>query len=416
MKTLRNASTSLVLATLTVLLAGTAFPAYAVTHTSSQNVVVINQQGTAAAGGSAGSFPTSAVQGAGYTVTFKAASVVNSLSDLAGADTVVFWEFCTISNYPSMESAIVSFLQNGGKLIIWDSDACSSPNYGFLSTVGAAFTISSPGQTGNSGGSITINENNNFLNGPITITQSSLNTLVTSTDAVGDLNVISSSSPAWCATLTGTNTLGGSGFADAYTAPGSLTGATSGMIVWDGLDTNYISYSTGGQVLVNMILNQLAHGWGPAGSPEVADLACGVTLTGISLAPASATNPVGGTHTVTASVYTIPALNPIPGVTVTFTVTSGPNAGATLTAVTDTAGHATLTYSDTGGAGTDTITATYVDGTGVTHTSNTVEKTWGAIGAPEFGAPATLIAAAALFAVTLLSRKFRQPTSTPARF
>ncbi len=412
MKT-RITSTSLVLALLGILLAGTALPAYAVTHNSSSNVVVVNQQGTAAAGGSAGDFPTTAVAGAGYTVTFKAASAVNSLADLGSADTVFFWEFCTISSFPNTESAVISFLQNGGKLIIWDSDACLTPDYSFLSAVGAQFTISSPGQTGSFGGSITINENNNFLTG---IPQTTLNTLTSTSDAVGDLNVISSSAPAWCATLTGTNILGGSGFADAYTAPSSLTGATSGMIVWDGLDTNYIDYPTPGPILTGMILNQLAHGWGPSGSPQVADLACGVTLTGISLSPSSATNPVGGSHTVTASVYTVPALTPIPGANVTFTVTSGPNAGATGIAVTDAAGHATFTYSDTGGAGTDTISATYTDSTGAIHTSNTAQKTWGAVGAPEFGAPATLMAAVTLLAVSLLSRKLRQPTGMAARF
>ena len=389
----------MVISAILLLLLTTATPAYAVTHNSSSNVVVLNQQGTAAAGGSAGTFPTSAITGAGYSVTFKAASAVNSVADLGSADTVVFWEFCTIGSFPNTQSAIISFLQNGGKLVIWDSDACSSPNYSFLSTVGAQFSISSPGQTGSFGGSITINENNNFLTG---ISQTTLNTLVSSSDAVGDLNVISSSSPAWCATLTGTNILGGSGFADAYTAPSSLTGAASGMIVWDGLDTNYIASSTPGPILTAMILNQLAHGWGPTGSPQVADLACGVTLTGISLSPSTATNLVGGSHTVTASVYTVPSLNPIPGVTVTFTVTGGPNSGKTGTAVTDAAGHATFTYSDTGGVGTDTIKASFADSTGLVHDSNTVTKIWqtGGTGVPEF--PLGPLAVIALLAPVLL--------------
>lgn len=399
--------TSLALASVAILFAGGAVPAYAVTHNSSSSVVVLNNNGTPSGGVSAGVFPTSAITGAGYSVTFKAASTVNSLADLGGADTVVFWEFCTIGSYGNTQNAIISFLQNGGKLIIWDSDACSSPNYSFLSAVGAQFTISSPGQTGSSGGSLTINENNDFLLGPPAITAADLNTLVTSSDAVGDLNVIASSSPSWCATLTGTNIRGGTGFADAYTAPSSLTGAPSGMIVWDGLDTNFIGYPTPGPIMTQMILNQLAHGWGPVGSPQVADLACGVTLTGISLSPATSTNPVGGSHTVAAFVYTIPGITPIAGATVHFAVSSGPNAGASGSAVTDGTGHASFTYSDSGGAGTDTIVATFTDAQSVVHTSNTAYKTWGAVGAPEFGAPAAFMAAVALLAVSLLSKRMR---------
>jgi hypothetical protein len=61
---------------------------------------------------------------------------------------------------------------------------------------------------------------------------------------------------------------------------------------------------------------------------------------------------------------------------VTFTVVSGPNAGKGGTAMTNASGVATFTYSDTGGAGTDTIKATFVDSAGKTQTSNTVTKTW----------------------------------------
>ena len=63
-----------------------------------------------------------------------------------------------------------------------------------------------------------------------------------------------------------------------------------------------------------------------------------------------------GTHTVTA---TTEAENgsPIPGVTVTFRVISGPNTGATGTGNTGANGQTTFTYPDNGGAGTDNIQA-----------------------------------------------------------
>ena len=71
------------------------------------------------------------------------------------------------------------------------------------------------------------------------------------------------------------------------------------------------------------------------------------------------TNPVTtppGTHTVTA-ITTAANGNPIAGVTVQFSVISGPNAGATGQANTGANGQATFTYTDNGGAGTDNIRA-----------------------------------------------------------
>jgi PKD repeat protein len=70
-------------------------------------------------------------------------------------------------------------------------------------------------------------------------------------------------------------------------------------------------------------------------------------------------NPVTtppGTHTVTA---TTEASNgsPIAGVTVTFRVISGPNAGATGSGNTAANGQVTFTYTDNGGQGTDNIQA-----------------------------------------------------------
>lgn len=95
----------------------------------------------------------------------------------------------------------------------------------------------------------------------------------------------------------------------------------------------------------------------------------------IDLTPDSATNPVGTSHTVTATVRENGV--PLPGKTVTFTVLSGPNAGQTGSSVTDGDGEATFTYTDTGGAGTDSIQASYVDSTEATQLSNVATKTWG---------------------------------------
>jgi len=97
----------------------------------------------------------------------------------------------------------------------------------------------------------------------------------------------------------------------------------------------------------------------------------------ISLTPAVATNPAGTDHTVTANV-TSGGL-PLVGQVVTFSVT-GQNAGETGTCVpascaSDASGNVTFTYHDTNGAGTDTISASFVNASGATQTA-TATKTW----------------------------------------
>jgi hypothetical protein len=95
---------------------------------------------------------------------------------------------------------------------------------------------------------------------------------------------------------------------------------------------------------------------GTRGVPYVLARGTGVRFIGqIDLTPDTATNPVGTTHTVTATVKE----NGVPqvGKTVTFRVISGPNAGVVGTGITNGSGAATFTYTGAGGAGTDNITA-----------------------------------------------------------
>ena len=101
---------------------------------------------------------------------------------------------------------------------------------------------------------------------------------------------------------------------------------------------------------------------------------------GILLAPVSASNPVGTSHTVTATVQDDSG-NPIVGRDVTFTIVSGPHVGQTSTVQTDASGEATLTYTGTS-TGTDVIEATMVDSHGNLVTSNQVTKEWYSVGGP----------------------------------
>ena len=127
---------------------------------------------------------------------------------------------------------------------------------------------------------------------------------------------------------------------------------------------------------------------GSVGTPYI--LARGVAvISDILLTPATATNDLGTSHTVTATVTTnTPAPGtPVVGTTVTFTIVGGPHTGTTGTAVTDAAGVATFSYSGTA-VGTDIIEATFVDARERTQRSNRVEKTW-VTPAPTTTTPAT---------------------------
>ncbi len=97
----------------------------------------------------------------------------------------------------------------------------------------------------------------------------------------------------------------------------------------------------------------------------------------VGLSPVTATNPVGTDHTVTAFAQASGGA-PVPGVTITFKVLTGPNAGKTGTGTTGADGKTTFTYHDDGGAGTDTIQA-YITAGAVTLASNIVSKIWGGL-------------------------------------
>ena len=121
------------------------------------------------------------------------------------------------------------------------------------------------------------------------------------------------------------------------------------------------------------------------GSPYRLISGAGIVIHGcISLSPATATNPAGGSHTVTATLVSTSAgsctTTPVSGTTVTFAISSGPNTGKTGTCTTDTNGQCSFTYTDTGGTGTDTIFAS-ASVAGVS-TSGSASKTWTTGGSP----------------------------------
>ncbi|HEX2904661.1 MAG TPA: Ig-like domain-containing protein [Jatrophihabitans sp.] len=101
-----------------------------------------------------------------------------------------------------------------------------------------------------------------------------------------------------------------------------------------------------------------------------------VTAPNLSLTPATGSDPVGGSHTVTATVTQ--SGSPLSGQAVAFQVT-GQNAGvsgtcAPTTCLTDSNGQVTFTYQDTNGAGNDTINASTTIAGSTQHA--TAAETW----------------------------------------
>ncbi|HEY6324756.1 MAG TPA: carboxypeptidase regulatory-like domain-containing protein, partial [Thermoanaerobaculia bacterium] len=94
----------------------------------------------------------------------------------------------------------------------------------------------------------------------------------------------------------------------------------------------------------------------------------------LALLPAAAANPLGALYTATAAA-TDAGGSPLVGVTVVFTVASGPNAGQTAQAVTDANGLATFSYTGTT-AGTDTLSASITNASGSLFQSSSVTALW----------------------------------------
>jgi hypothetical protein len=68
--------------------------------------------------------------------------------------------------------------------------------------------------------------------------------------------------------------------------------------------------------------------------------------------------------------------NPEPGISVTFTVISGPNAGVTGTGISDASGQVSLTYTGNGQPGSDLIQACFVNSLQQTICSQNAKKDW----------------------------------------
>jgi len=182
-----------------------------------------------------------------------------------------------------------AFVSGGGKLIIYDSE-CSEQNYAWLPY---PFTTNNPGAAG-AAGTLTIAEENLLASASVAsphyIDAASLGA---DTDAVGDMNVMTTLDANWCLSMSGTNSNNATGPVHTYARYGS------GIIIYNGLDVDYMGYEpsppypNGLQKIWLQELQLPLH-------PSTLEMPCGVLVIGTatpSPAPPSAANPtpcIGG--------------------------------------------------------------------------------------------------------------------------
>ena len=316
----------------------------------------------AVTGGAIGAGNTGTYEGVSFTNVTVAAVDANPATALTGFDSVMLYQVCDIHLHPNLITALNNFLNAGGKVMIFDGDRCAPPRGAFTFGGQADYTgflfpfaTNSPGPTGSPAGKYTSIDSSTlttglplYMDGPVQ-------------DAMADANIFTTSSGAWCKSITGTNLEGVTGFVEAY-----ATTVAGGLVVYEGEDTWFTFNDSSGvnphyQQFFDLVLHQK---WNPDGLP------CTHPASGIKLAPLTSTHFVGESQILTASVFDVNN-NPKPGIMVSLKITSGPDAAHVFPPqTTDLSGNAAFTLTNTGGSGTDVAVASFVDINGVTHTSN----------------------------------------------
>jgi len=181
-------------------------------------------------------------------------------ANLANFDTVVLYQVGDASTVfgDQQKADINDWVYYGGKLIIYDSDACPSVDYTWLAY---PFTTNNPGQLGSNAGTLTIVEENELSsNDPASPYYVDAAWLSVNTDAIGDANVMTSHDPNWYGDMQATNANGVTGWCHTYAEYGH------GLILYNGIDTDYIGWGDNGW-LEEIWYLELAKYWDPSDLP-----------------------------------------------------------------------------------------------------------------------------------------------------
>jgi hypothetical protein len=143
-------------------------------------------------------------------------------------------------------------------------------------------------------------------------------------------------------------------------------------------DYTPLALATDPSVPVTYTGTDVSTGGAVSGSPYILISGGGVSIaSNLSLNPPTQNVAAGSsaTATVVGTLVSEEDDSPVSGASVTFDVTSGPDAGETFTGTTDDSGDVTFTDTNDGTAGTDQVLATYISPDGVT-SQGTASITW----------------------------------------
>ena len=152
-------------------------------------------------------------------------------AELRHVDTLVFGSSCTLGLelMQFQTSAILDFVRAGHKLIIHDADRCRQANYWFLPY---PLALSTAGAQGQAGKTLELVESDP-LGTDKTDPRRFIDTnafVAAHGQQLADSDIIYSTDPHWCGHLLNTNSIGVSGFVQAYAHYGN------GLIIYDGID------------------------------------------------------------------------------------------------------------------------------------------------------------------------------------
>ena len=252
---------------------------------SSSNVALV--PGPCGAFSGAGCMPTSGFSG-GYAPTFTNVATSNLPSVISNYDTVVLLQNCDIGTWladNTWRDSLHNWINAGGKLIIYDSDACGTLTLDYSNFI-YPFTTNNPCQCGSNQGTIEDVEDNTLSStNPSSPYYVDLVDIQNNTDAVGDASVMLTQDSHWKGDLKAKNVNNFEGFTHTYAEYGS------GLILYNGLDSDYLPGNAGLMKLWELELRQQ---WDPSDLPggvPVSPVACSAPYAGSIASWKQKTNP-----------------------------------------------------------------------------------------------------------------------------
>ena len=236
-----------------------------------------------------------------YVQNFHSLDAVGiSAKTLAGKDTLILFGFNPGKLNATQKAYINTWVNNGGKLIIWDSEDSADVGHFDYTWMTHPFSSSGPGATGSSGYPLWIIEEDQlatYAAGPYHIGNTSIGK---NTDAVGDSAIFAPNVAGdWCENMESQNVLNMKGPTHVYSKVGK------GLVIYSGLDWDDASssgwWTGGGAELKKVLRNEL----------NASSLPCAVTWSGnlvVTKKTDKSRYKVGDTITFTVNV-TNPANN-----------------------------------------------------------------------------------------------------------